>query len=108
MWDKIIYHCLIQGKYMTDVMSYGIYRIYALLHDDIDINIGDAIFFIMWKVRYHHEHRYRLCGLLTRFLRNQRVEEGALDYRLMMDTHILYISRTKGLIMAHRLVLTMP
>lgn len=71
----IIYHCLIQGKHMTDVRRDRVCLIYTLMCDDIEINVGVVIFFVMKKVCYHEGRQYRFCGLLTRFLRRHNVEE---------------------------------
>lgn len=52
--------------------------------------------------------QYGFSGLLTRFLRSNGVEEEELDYRPVVDTHAVDVSRMKGLDGAHRPVLTMP
>lgn len=70
MWLKIIYYCLIPSKHMTDITRYRFCPIYALMRDDIDINVGAVILFMIKKMLYHHGHRYGFNGLLTRFLRS--------------------------------------
>lgn len=53
IWRKISYHCLIQGKHITDVMHDKVCLIYSLIRDEIDINVGVVIFSVMKKARYH-------------------------------------------------------
>lgn len=93
---------------MTDVMRDKLCIIYALMHDDININIGAVIFSTMKKVHYYQLCRYRFGCLLTRFLRNHSVEEESLNYRPVVDTRTVDVSRTKGLTVAHGPLLTRP
>lgn len=93
---------------MTDVTHDRVCLIYALISDYIDRNVGVVIFSAMKKASYHQGRRYRFGGLLTRFLRDCGVEEEALDYKPAMDTHHVDMSRTKGLMVTHGPVLTMP
>lgn len=53
MWAKIIYHCLIHGTHMTDVTSDRVCPIYALMRDDVDVNVGVVIFLVMRKGHFH-------------------------------------------------------
>lgn len=75
--------------------------------NDINVNIGAVIFLEISKERFHQWHKYGFGGLLTRFLRDQGVEEEALVYRLAVDTLPMDVSRTKGIIMSHGLELAM-
>lgn len=72
---------------MMDVTRDKVCLIYTLIHNDIDINVGAMIFLVMNKAHYHQGHRYGFDGFVTRFLRNQVVEEEALDYRPVVDNH---------------------
>lgn len=46
---KIICHCLISGKHMTDVTHERVFLIYTLIQDDVDLNVGAVIFFCIEK-----------------------------------------------------------
>ncbi|KAF3654170.1 hypothetical protein FXO38_15269 [Capsicum annuum] len=60
------------------------------------------------KIRYHQGHRYGFSVLVTRFLRNHRVEKEELHYRAVVDTCFVEVLKTKGLDSTHGPVLTMP
>lgn len=45
MWGYIVYYFLIQGKHITEVTYDRVCLIYALICDDIEINVGYMIFF---------------------------------------------------------------
>lgn len=44
IWDKIVYHCLIKGKHMKIVTWDWVCFIYAMMCNDVDINMGQVIF----------------------------------------------------------------
>lgn len=92
---------------MTDVTHDRVCLTYALIQDNIDINVGVVIYSAMKKSRYHQGHIYEFGSLLNRFLRSHGVEEEKLDYRLVVDTRAVDVSRMKGQDGAHGLVLTM-
>lgn len=45
---------------------------------------------------------------MTKFLRGHKIEEEALDYRSLVDMHPIDVTRTKGLDVARRPILTLP
>lgn len=108
MWMKIICHYPIPGKHKIDITRDRVCLIYALIGDDIDINVGVVILSSLKKERYHQGYKYGFEGLLTRFLQSEGVEEEVLYYRTVVDTCPIDVSMTIGLDMAHRPVLTMP
>lgn len=75
IWIRIICHCLILGKHMIDVTRDRVFLIYALMRDNIEINTGIMILSAMKAAHYHQGCRYGFSGLLTRFLRDQAVNE---------------------------------
>ncbi|XP_047266679.1 uncharacterized protein LOC124897641 [Capsicum annuum] len=107
IWAKIIYTCLLQSTHMTNVTHDRVCLIYALMRDDIDLNIGSIIFTGMNKAWLNPEHRYGFGGVITRFLRNEGVPEEDADFRPPIILKPLAISRTKGTD-AYGLNLTMP
>lgn len=58
MWFKIICHCLILVKNMIDVTLNGVFLIYSLIQDDIDINMGVVSLFMIKKACYYQGYRY--------------------------------------------------
>lgn len=108
IWLKIIDHFLILGKHMTDITYDKVCLVYALIWEDIDINVGVVILSRLKKGYYHQGHKYGFGGLLTRFLRYHNVEEEeeAMDYRPVIDTCPIDITRTRGLDVAYGIVLT--
>lgn len=107
MWGKMVNHFLIKGKHITDITRDRVCLIYSLIHDDININVGAFIFSIMKKARYHEGCRYGFGGLLTKFLRKDRVEEEDLDYKVVVFMRSINVMRVRSLAMAHGSILTM-
>lgn len=86
---------------MIDVTRDTIFLIYALMQDDININMSVVILSTMKKARYYHRRRHGFDGLLTKFFRRHEIEEEALDYRPLVDTRLIDMTRTKGLDVTH-------
>lgn len=108
MWEKIIYTYLVHGTQMTKVTRDRVCLIFALMRDDINVNVGVVIFMAMRKARFSAGHGYGFGGLLIQVLSDLIVEEEDLYYRLGVDTHPVYISITKGVTGIHGPILTMP
>lgn len=69
MWMTIIFHYLSSGKHMAEITRRMVYLIKALMHYNIEINVGDVIISIIKKVHFCQGHRYGFGDLMTRFLR---------------------------------------
>lgn len=93
---------------MTDVTRARVFQIYDLMRKGIEINVGSMILSTIKKASYHQGRIYGFGGLLTKFLQSQEVEEEVLDYRPLVNTHPIDVSKTKGLDMTYRMMLTMP
>ncbi|XP_016577508.2 uncharacterized protein LOC107875339 isoform X2 [Capsicum annuum] len=107
LWAKIIYACLVHGTHMTAVTRDRVCIIYALMREDIELNVGAIIFSAMRKARLLGGRRYGFGGLLTRFLRQQGVPEEDVDYKPPVNLRPLDFSRTKGPA-SYGVTLTMP
>lgn len=53
---------------MTEVTRDRVCLIYALMCNDVDVNVGVVIFSTMKKMCYHEERQNSFGGLLIRFL----------------------------------------
>lgn len=107
LWAKIIYTCLIHETHLTEVTRDRVCLIYALMRNDVNVNMGPVIFSAMRKMQFQGTHRYGFGGLLTRFLQEHGVEEEDVDYRPAVNTRPLDLSRTKGSV-PYGTTLTMP
>lgn len=62
MWMKIICHFLILGKHIMYVTHDMVCLVYALMQDDIYINVAVVILSIIMKARYNQGQRYGFEG----------------------------------------------
>ncbi|KAF3645651.1 hypothetical protein FXO38_19546 [Capsicum annuum] len=107
LWVNIIYVCLVYGTHMMKVTHDRVCIIYALMHEDVELNVGAIIFSAIRKARFLGGNRYGFDGLLTRFLRQQGVPEEKVDYKPPVGLRPLDFFRTKGPA-PHSITLTMP
>ncbi|KAF3673516.1 hypothetical protein FXO37_06942 [Capsicum annuum] len=91
---------------MIDVTRDRVFLIYALMHNEIEINVGVVFLSAMKKENYHLGHRYGFSRLRTSFLRSQEVKNEALDYMPVVKTFLIDVTNTKRLDMANGTVLT--
>lgn len=52
LWVKIINACLFHKTYLTEVTRDRVCLISALMHDNVNVNMGAVIFSAMRKVRF--------------------------------------------------------
>ncbi|KAF3620990.1 hypothetical protein FXO38_32040 [Capsicum annuum] len=97
MWGRIVYACLIQGKYMTEMTRDRVCLIYALMCADMEINVGSVIFSMMNKMRTQVGRSFGFGSLVTRFLRRHRVDEEELDYKPDVITRPMDITTVRSL-----------
>lgn len=107
MLGCIVYHCLIHGKYMTEFTWDQVCQIYALMCDDIDINVGQVIFSSMKKARYHLRHNYGFGGLLTHFLKWHKIDKKELDYKPEVVTRPVDITTARIIVGAQGPILNL-
>lgn len=62
----------------------------------------------MKKSCFYQGRKYCFVELLTQFLRGHKIEEDSLDYILVLDTCLIYVTPMQGLDIAHGPVLTIP
>lgn len=74
---------------MKEVTHDWLCLIYTLICDDVEINVGQVIFFTMKKVHYIEGCSYGFGGLLTQFFRRHQVGEEELDYIPVADSALL-------------------
>lgn len=93
---------------MTEVSRDRFYLIYALMCEDIEVNVGVVFFLAIKKARSHVVCRYGFGGLLTQFIKGEGVDKEDLDYRPSVNMRPVYISLTKGIVGSQGPILTIP
>lgn len=67
-----------------------------------------VIMLIMKKGSIHQGCRYVFGGLFTRLLRGIDAEEESLDYRPLLEMHLLDMAQTQAFDVSHGPILTLP
>uniref|UniRef100_M1E0W6 Putative plant transposon protein domain-containing protein n=1 Tax=Solanum tuberosum TaxID=4113 RepID=M1E0W6_SOLTU len=109
VWLKIVCSVLLPAKHLTEVTQDRVVLVYMLMKG-MPINVGEILRQNMMKFRNNLRWRFCYRGLITRFLRNQGIEEEACDLtnavHLELTGKVVDVTRTKALDASHSHVLS--